>query len=54
MITGVRDLDMFERYLECTQPRLRPAMTSHHRQSLVQPCTRTAVRAGIQPTSGNK
>ena len=53
MTMGVRDLAMFERYLECTQPRLRPALTSHHRQSLVQPCTRTEVRAGIQPTRGN-
>jgi hypothetical protein len=34
-----------DRYLEYTQPRVRPAMTSHQRQPLVQPTTLTGVPA---------
>ena len=50
---GVRPLPTFDRKLECTQPRLRRAETSHHRQPLVQPNTRTDVPRGSQPTKGN-
>jgi hypothetical protein len=42
-----------ERYLEYTQPRLRPAMTSHQRQPFVQPITFTGVPGWSQVTSGN-
>jgi hypothetical protein len=51
-IVGVRPLPTFERELEWTQPRLRRAATSHHRQPLVQPNTRTDVPRGSQPTKG--
>ena len=50
---GARPLPTFERKLEWTQPRLRRAATSHHRQPLVQPNTRTDVPRGSQPTNGN-
>jgi len=42
-----------DRYRANTQPRFRPETTSHHRQPLVQPNTRTATPPGIHPTSGN-
>jgi len=51
-IIGVRPLPTFERKLECTQPRVRRAATSHQRQPLVQPNTRTDVPRGSQPTKG--
>ena len=50
---GVRPRPTFERKLEWTQPRFRRADTSHHRQPLVQPNTRTDVPRGSQPTMGN-
>ena len=42
-----------DRYRANTQPRFRPELTSHHRQPLMQPKTRTVTPPGSQPTSGN-
>ena len=50
---GARSRNQFVRYLEYTQPRVRPEMMSHQRHPLVQPITCTIVPRGSQVTRGN-
>jgi hypothetical protein len=42
-----------DRYLAKTHPRFDPKVTSHHRQPLRHPTTRTATPPGSHVTSGN-